>query len=262
MKKRCRHFIFLFLYGGTGNRLFQILEGIRRLDDGVAPTLILCPLLPLKGEGQQILDSVLPDGLHTKRISTSVARVLNILAICLRIVTGTRAITFTGIKVEFLKGYFQYFDDIDRLTSQGLFSLNLHPQPIPECVVVHYRGGDFKHNRFLESHGAICDQGYYQAADDRFDSELPRRIVTDGRLPTDAEDMLPVGEIADTDNSELMDFRLMMGARYVICSNSTFCAWAIVLGALMGYEKVIVTPKERVIGHEYFDMRIDGISFA
>lgn len=234
----------IFLKGGVGNNLFQLAQGVYLSDMGydVSYNLALTrrnPLTRLLGwsvhpddmrsaafAGESVEDALSPADLAFLLAEFAAIR-LRRRAEPRYPTDGNRDIRVASYTVT---GEFMTERTIRRMRQiirERLASIKPREDAPRPSAVVHYRAGDMPPHKRLRF-------GFYRRAIERI-APLHDEIhwtTNDGRglMETLGESTGGVRHRVAESASATQDFILMMRAKTLVCSNSTFCYWAAILG--------------------------------
>ncbi|MDO0972830.1 alpha-1,2-fucosyltransferase [Mycolicibacterium frederiksbergense] len=109
-----------------------------------------------------------------------------------------------------------------------------------EYSAIHVRRGDYIAVQKITERLGVCTLDYFIAAAEDLDPSLPVKVVSDD--PDWCAEVLSPAVAAETTTistgSDLADLLVLMGAREMVLSNSTFSWW----GAFAGDAKRVIAP--------------------
>ena len=248
----------IFLKGGVGNNLFQLAQGVWLSDMGydVSYNLALTrrnPLTWLLGwsvhpddmRAAAFAGESVEDGLSTADLAFLLGE---FVAIRLRRRAEPRY-ALEGMRRDIriasytVTGEFMTERTIRRMRKiirERLASVDCQADATPRLsAVVHYRAGDMPphkrlrfgfYRRAIERIAPLHDEIHWATNDER------------GLMETLGDSAGGVRHLVAPSASATQDFMLMMRAKTLVCSNSTFCYWAAILGDA---ERVIFPERAR-----------------
>ena len=248
----------IFLKGGVGNNLFQLAQGVWLSDMGYGVSYNFAltrrnPLTRLLGwsvhsddmrsaafAGESVEDALSPADLAFL-LGEFVAIRLRRRAEPRYALEGKRrdiriaSYTVTG---EFMTE--RTIRRMRKIIRERLASVDCQADAAPRLsAVVHYRAGDMPphkrlrfgfYRRAIERIAPLHDEIHWATNDER------------GLMETLGDSAGGVRHLVAPSASATQDFMLMMRAKTLVCSNSTFCYWAAILGDA---ERVIFPERAR-----------------
>lgn len=257
--------IKVFLMGGFGNNLFQLGLGLHLRDSG--SEVVYCDYLLRSNRITKFLgwtlhsDSMLRELLLDERVESklSVMDFLFLVYVFTKSkIIGSRYMNQfeCGVYQPFgrMAGYWQEGEHLNvktvkllRMKMIGAFKLYAGAASLNSRCSVHFRRGDFPLNWTISN-------GYYK--DCMCLSECEEFCLVSNCPDVYSEIDTEKKVICADGSSQLEDFKTLWFSPVVVCSNSTFCYWA----AILGDSQLLFIPKLLSSGNanrlQYYDKKV------